>query len=185
MASDHENKANLVSQPHDTAQIGTKLAPTADNIFLHQKIMLAIIAILLITNCGTLWVLWRLPRNQDGTKKIGQMSQKHRGQDIKQARKYLELSCKGTDAGQLRSACLAWAHMQWPDFNGQLSSIGQRLNNPKLSAELQRLDAYLYGWGSSWSGENILECFTQHKSGVTAPPPRTALPQLYPDSRAF
>ena len=94
------------------------------------------------------------------------------------------LACVGNDAPRARDALLAWSALA---FTGEppasLLALGERLGDPMLRAELERLDRALYAGDRDWTGTGL---WLQAQRALVPPrePSRRArsspLPPLYP-----
>ncbi|MBX2857344.1 MAG: BatD family protein [Cellvibrionaceae bacterium] len=134
--------------------------------------------------------LWLHSRNQLQNLKLGtQERQNKRSQKRKlkesQAYNAVKQACDTHDVAQIRRAMLQWLAIVEDDKPAQsFAPYMQRLSNPQLKAELQKLDAALYGQSSETSSFqallSALESFrAERKQAAGEAQANPDLPPLY------
>lgn len=119
-------------------------------------------------------VYWCISDNRRGAKLLLRYRQQ----------KILKSACFSKDASEARREVLRWANIKWPDDGIiGLHQISDRIKSPDLSAELKKLDRFLFSAETSdWQGEQLYCLLVQYQRqryvGVVSEADR--LPALYP-----
>ena len=92
----------------------------------------------------------------------------------------LQRACAANDPRIARQHVLEWAAVTWPQLPPRgLTSLAERLGDPRYTVPLQQLDRACYTDGAPWNGTALAQAFAQApKLGVTQKS-RSIIPDLY------
>ena len=92
----------------------------------------------------------------------------------------LQRACGANDPRIARQHVLEWAAVTWPQLPPRgLTSLAERLGDPRYTVPLQHLDRACYRAGAPWNGTALAQAFAQApKPGATVKS-RSMIPDLY------